>query len=138
MRSADLPRGRRRALNPVRQSGREGGVTTTSTMPARRGRLGTSDALLLGATGNSGVLIGADLAARGLSVRLAGRRRAPLDDLARALAARGAGAQTWAVDVEDPWALAAAVAGAGVVLSTVGPSTRRAGPVIDACLAARV
>src|SRR4051812_6579492 len=110
MRSAALPRGRRRPLNPVGPPGREAGVTTTPTMPARHGRLGTSDVLLLGATGNSGALIGAELAARGLSVRLAGRRRAALDDLARALAARGASAQTWAVDADDPWSLAAAVA----------------------------
>ena len=41
-----------------------------------------SDVLLLGAAGNSGRPIAAELAARGLSVRLAGRRRGPLEDLA--------------------------------------------------------
>jgi len=46
--------------------------------------------LLLGAAGNSGRLIAAELAARGLSVRLSGRRRHPLEDLARTLAADGA------------------------------------------------
>ena len=40
-----------------------------------------SDVLLLGAAGNSGRLIAAELAARGLSVRLAGRRSGPLEDL---------------------------------------------------------
>jgi short subunit dehydrogenase-like uncharacterized protein len=59
------------------------------------------DVLLLGAAGNSGRLIAAELAARGLSVRRA-----------------------------------EAMAGVGVVLSTIGPFTRQAGPVIDACLTA--
>jgi short subunit dehydrogenase-like uncharacterized protein len=98
----------------------------------------TSDVLLLGAAGNSGRLIAAELAARRLSVRLAGRRRGPLEDLARALAADGAAADVRTVDVGDAASLAGAIAGAGVALSTVGPFTRRAGPVIDACLAARV
>ena len=107
-------------------------------MTACRGSLGTSDVLLLGAAGNSGALIAGELAARGLSIRLAGRRPAPLDDLAQALSARGVSAQTWEVDVDDPGSLPAALAGVGVVLTTVGPFTRRAGPVIAACLAARV
>jgi short subunit dehydrogenase-like uncharacterized protein len=113
-------------------------VTTTSTVPARSGNLGTSDVLLLGAAGNSGALIGAELAARGLSVRLAGRRPAPLDDLAQVLTAQGANAQAWPVDLDEPSSLSAALAGTRVVLNTVGPFTRRAGPVIAACLAARV
>ena len=48
------------------------------------------DVLLLGAAGSSGRLIAAELAARGLSLRLAGRRLGPLEDLARVLAADGA------------------------------------------------
>jgi saccharopine dehydrogenase (NAD+, L-lysine-forming) len=98
----------------------------------------TGDVLLLGAAGNSGRLIAAELAARGLPVRLAGRRPGPLEDLARALAANGATADVRAVDAGDPASLAEAIAGAGVVLSTIGPFARRAGPVIDACLAATV
>ena len=98
----------------------------------------TSDVLLLGAAGNSGRLIAAELAARGLSVRLAGRRRGPLEDLARALAADGATTDVRTVDASDTASLAEAVAGAGVVLSTIGPFARQAGPVIDACLAAGV
>jgi short subunit dehydrogenase-like uncharacterized protein len=113
-------------------------VTTTSAIPARRGDLGTCDVLLLGAAGNSGALIGAELAARGLSVRLAGRRAAPLDDLAQVLNARGADTQARAVDVDEPGSLSAALAGARLVLNTVGPFTRRAGPVLAACLAAGV
>ena len=98
----------------------------------------TSDVLLLGAAGNSGRLIVAELAARGLSVRLAGRSRGPLEDLARALAAGGAATDVRTVDASDAASLAEAIAGAGVVLSTVGPFARQAGPVIDACLAAGV
>ena len=96
------------------------------------------DVLLLGAAGNSGRLIAAELAARGLSVRLAGRRRGPLKDLARVLAAGGAATQVRAVDVSDAASLAHAIAGVGMVLSSVGPFARQAGPVIDACLTAGV
>jgi saccharopine dehydrogenase (NAD+, L-lysine-forming) len=98
----------------------------------------TSDVLLLGAAGNSGRLIAAELTARRLSVRLAGRRRGPLEDLARALAANGATTQVHTVDAGDAASLAEAVADVAVVLSTIGPFTRQAGPVIDACLAAGV
>jgi len=97
-----------------------------------------SDVLLLGAAGNSGRLIAAELAARGLSVRLAGRRRGPLEDVARALAADGATTDVRTVDASDAALLAEAIAGVGVVLSTIGPFARQAGPVIDACLAAGV
>jgi short subunit dehydrogenase-like uncharacterized protein len=99
----------------------------------------TVDVLLLGAAGNSGRLIAADLAARGLSVRLAGRRRGPLEDLGRALSAGGAApADVSTVELSDAASLAGAIAGAGLVLSTIGPFARQAGPVIDACLAAGV
>jgi short subunit dehydrogenase-like uncharacterized protein len=98
----------------------------------------SNDVLLLGAAGNSGQLIAAELAARGLSVRLAGRRRGPLEDLARALAADGATTGVRTVDVSDPASLADAIADVGVVLSTIGPFARQAGPVIDACLAVGV
>jgi saccharopine dehydrogenase (NAD+, L-lysine-forming) len=42
------------------------------------------------------------------------------------------------VDASDAASLAEVIAGTGLVLSTVGPFARRAGPVIDACLAAGV
>src|SRR5499425_1828990 len=96
----------------------------------------TSDVLLFGAAGNSGQLIAAELAARGLSIRLAGRRRGPLEDLAQALAADGATTDVCTVDISDTASLAEAITGTGVVLSTIGPFTRQAGAVIDACLAA--
>ena len=98
----------------------------------------TSNVLLLGAAGNSGRLIAAELAARSLSVRLAGRRRGPLEDLARTLAADGAATEVRIVDVSQAASLAEAIHGVGVVLSTIGPFARQAGPVIDACLAANL
>jgi saccharopine dehydrogenase (NAD+, L-lysine-forming) len=113
-------------------------MTTTSTSSSAGGGQATSDVLLLGAAGNSGQAIAAELAARGLSLRLAGRRRGPLEELARTLAAAGAKADVRAVDVGDKGSLAEVVAGAGVVLSAIGPFARQAGPVIDACLAAGV
>jgi saccharopine dehydrogenase (NAD+, L-lysine-forming) len=98
----------------------------------------TMDVLLLGAAGNSGQRIAAELAARGLSIRLAGRRGGPLEDLAQALAADGATTDVCTVDVSDVASLTAAITGAGVVLSAIGPFTLLAGPVIDACVAAGV
>jgi short subunit dehydrogenase-like uncharacterized protein len=98
----------------------------------------TKDVLLLGAAGNSGQLIAAELAARGLSIRLAGRRLGLLEDLAQALDADGGTTDVCTVDINDVVSLAEAISGAGVVLSTIGPFTRQAGPVIDACLAAGV
>jgi short subunit dehydrogenase-like uncharacterized protein len=96
----------------------------------------TSEVLLLGAAGNGGRLIAAELAARGLPLRLAGRSRGPLEDLARALAADGATTDVRTVDISNEASLAEAIAGVGGVLSTIGPFARQAGPVIDACLAA--
>jgi short subunit dehydrogenase-like uncharacterized protein len=52
------------------------------------------------------------------------------------LAADGATTDVHAVDISDEASLAQAIAGVGVVLSTIGPFARQAGPVIDACLAA--
>jgi short subunit dehydrogenase-like uncharacterized protein len=97
-----------------------------------------SEVLLLGAAGSSGQLIAAELAARGLSLRLAGRRLGALSDLARVLTAEGAATEVHAVDASDAASLAEAIAEVGVVLSTIGPFARKAGPVIDACLAAGV
>ena len=111
---------------------------TTASETGLAGDQVTSDVLLLGAAGSSGRLIAAELAARGLSLRLAGRHLGPLGDLARVLTADGAATEVRTVDVGDAASLAEAISGAGVVLSTVGPFARRAGPVIDACLATGV
>ena len=45
------------------------------------------DVLLLGASGSSGQLVARELAARGMSIRLAGRRLEPLAELAGELSA---------------------------------------------------
>jgi short subunit dehydrogenase-like uncharacterized protein len=100
-----------------------------------RGRL-TGGVLLLGAAGSSGRFVAAELVARNLPVRLAGRRAGPLEELARSLGDDGASTEVHAVDLTDPASLADAIADVGVVVSTVGPFARRAEPVIDACLAA--
>src|SRR4051794_21000988 len=110
---------------------------TAPDAPPREDRRGTADALLLAAAGTSGRLVAAELVARGLSVQLAGRTRRPLEDLAGALPTEGAvSVDVRNVDIDDPSSLAGAIAGVGVVVSTIGPFTRRAGAVIDACLAA--
>ena len=98
----------------------------------------TSEVLLLGAAGSSGQLIAAELAARGVSLRLAGRRLDRLRDLAQVLTGDGATTDVHAVDASDATQLAQAIADVGVVLSTIGPFARRAGPVVNACLAAGV
>src|SRR3954449_13036424 len=95
------------------------------------------DVLLLGAAGSSGRLIAAELAGRGLSLRLAGRHLGPLEDLARVMAGRGATTAVRTVDAGDAASLADVLAGVRVAVSTIGPFTRLAGPVVDACLAAR-
>ena len=101
------------------------------------GRPVTSDVLLLGAAGSSGRLIAAELAARGLSIRLAGRHLGPLQAVARELSADGVASSTAIIDTSDAASLAWALDGVGVVVSTIGPFAGRAGPVIDACLTAR-
>src|SRR6476661_8687428 len=53
-------------------------------------------------------------------------------------AAAGATTDVRTIDLGDAASLAEAIAGVGVVLSTIGPFARQAGPVIDACLAAGV
>jgi short subunit dehydrogenase-like uncharacterized protein len=98
----------------------------------------TFDLLLLGAAGSSGQLVARELADRGLSVLLAGRRLEPLAEMAGELSARGAVLDTMALDVTDAAAVRAAAARARLVLTTVGPFVRYGGPVLDACLDARV
>src|SRR3954447_25400817 len=100
-----------------------------------RGRT-ARDVLLLGAAGSSGRLVAAELAVRGLTVRLAGRRAGPLEEVALALAGDGASTEVRPVDLTDPASLAGAVADVGVVVTRVGPFARQAGAVIEACLGA--
>jgi hypothetical protein len=92
------------------------------------------DVLLLGASGSSGQLVARELAARGLSIRLAGRRPEPLAGLVSELSAPGNAVASVVLDVTDAAAVRAAAAEASLVLTTVGPFVRYAAPVLDACL----
>ncbi len=97
------------------------------------------DVLVLGAAGSSGRLVAEELlAARGLSIRLAGRRPEPLAELISELSAAGTAADSVLLDVSDAAAVRAAAAQARLVLTTVGPFVRHAAPVLDACLDAGV
>jgi short subunit dehydrogenase-like uncharacterized protein len=95
------------------------------------------DVLLLGATGFTGRLVAAELAARTAGTRLrwgvAGRDPVRLAALAGALPGAP---EAVVVDVRDPTALAAAVARTRVVATTVGPYARLGLPVARACAAA--
>jgi short subunit dehydrogenase-like uncharacterized protein len=92
------------------------------------------DVLLLGAAGSSGQFVARELADRGLSVRLAGRRLESLAEIAAQLTATGTSVDSVVVDVTDAAQVHAAAARARVVLTTVGPFVRYGPPVLDACL----
>ena len=97
-----------------------------------------TDVLLLGATGSIGRMLAGHLAGRGLAVGLAGRNAPQLGELDSRLARAGACTSVRVVDMTDPGSLAEAAATSRVVVSTVGPFTRWAGAVVDACLAVGV
>src|SRR6185437_4710039 len=83
--------------------------------------------VVYGASGYTGRLIVAEARARGLDVAAAGRSR---DRLA------GLGAPVRVAAVDDGEALAAAFAGARVVVNAAGPFHMTAAPVLAACLKA--
>jgi len=85
-----------------------------------------------------GRLIAAELADRGMSLGLAGRGADAHTQLARRLSAHDAGSEVRTVDGINPRSMTEALVDARVVLSTVGPFTRWAGPVVEACLAVGV
>jgi len=95
------------------------------------------DVVLLGATGFTGRLVAAELAARTTGTRLrwavAGRDRERLEALAAVLPGRP---ETIVVDVTDPDALATTAARTRVLATTVGPYGRLGLPVARACAAA--
>ena len=95
------------------------------------------DVLLLGATGFTGRLVAAELAARTTGTRLrwgvAGRDRDGLERLAAELPGRPT---VVVADVEDPATLAAAAGRTRVLATTVGPYARLGLPVARACAAA--
>lgn len=95
-----------------------------------------STILLLGATGTMGRLIAAEASRRGLSLVVAGRDLDQLVQLAESLSP--APVRAALADLSDPEAYRSLVAGTDLVLNTVGPFSRHAGPVVDACVRAGV
>ncbi|MFN8105553.1 MAG: saccharopine dehydrogenase NADP-binding domain-containing protein [Acidimicrobiia bacterium] len=93
--------------------------------------------VLYGASGYTGRLVVAELAALGADFAVAGRDRTRLRE---ALAETGddAEVEVRVADAGDPDALAAMLEGADVVVSTVGPFERLGMPVVDAAVAAGV
>jgi short subunit dehydrogenase-like uncharacterized protein len=89
--------------------------------------------VVYGASGTTGALVAAELAARGAEVVLAGRDRARLS----AVATRSGGWPAIAVaPAHDRAALVRAFTGAKVVIDCAGPFTRIGGAVLSAALAA--
>jgi short subunit dehydrogenase-like uncharacterized protein len=93
-----------------------------------------------GATGFTGSLVARALLAEGAAVILAGRDRARVEALAAELRAETSGAEigTRVASLADPASIAAALAGAAVVIDCAGPFTRLGEPVVDAAIAGRV
>jgi short subunit dehydrogenase-like uncharacterized protein len=89
--------------------------------------------LIYGANGYTGELIAREARARGLAPVLGGRNAPAVAALAREL-----GVDHAAFALDDPAAVAAALARFAAVLHCAGPFSRTAGPMAAACLRARV
>ena len=87
--------------------------------------------VLFGATGYTGGLAARAMVRRGLRPVLAGRRREPLETLARDLG----GLETRLADVGRPESVRRLVAQGDVLVSTVGPMMRLGRPVLEAAIA---
>ena len=88
--------------------------------------------LIYGANGYTGRLVVREAVARGLQPVLSGRDTIAIDALAREHAL-----ESRPVDLTDPRALDAALAGIRVVLHCAGPFAHTAQPMADACLRTR-
>ena len=88
---------------------------------------------LYGATGYTGRLVAAELRRRGLPLLLAGRDE---PRLRQASEEHGGGAPVRVARLDDPAALAAALADCTVLLSCAGPFTATGPPLVEAALAA--
>lgn len=86
--------------------------------------------VLLGATGHTGVLTAEQLVAQGARPVLAGRRRAPLEELAGRLG----GLEVAVADVERPETLRGLVGPGDVLITTVGPFARFGDPAVQAAV----
>ena len=92
--------------------------------------------VVVGATGHTGRFVVAELARRGLPLRLVGRTEAALTELAARLSGSG-GAEVRVSDLTTP-SIDHALEGAAAVLHCAGPFLDTAAPVIEAALRARV
>lgn len=90
-----------------------------------------SNWMIYGANGYTGELIAREAARRGLQPILAGRRREPIEALAREL-----GLQVRIFGLDDTRQAADALQGCGLVLHCAGPFSATAAPMMEACLAA--
>lgn len=90
----------------------------------------TRPVVALGATGYTGRLIATHLADAGVPLVLAGRREAALTELGAALGVQA----LRVVDVSSPAQLDAALAGAGAVVTSVGPFLALGLPVAEAAI----
>lgn len=93
----------------------------------------TGRLLIYGANGYTGELIARAAAAEGLNPILAGRSAAPVEAMARSLRC-----ESRVFGLDDPAAVASALAGCRVVVHCAGPFSATAAPMLAACLAARV
>ena len=93
----------------------------------------TGGLLIYGANGYTGELIARAAAAQSLAPILAGRSAGSIKALAGEL-----GCEFRVFSLDDATAVAAALAGSRVVLHCAGPFSATAGPMMSACLAARV
>ena len=91
---------------------------------------------ILGATGYTGRLCVAEAVRRGVPLRIAGRRREALDELAAEH--EGAAVSTAVVDIEDREALAELASTSDVLLSTVGPYAQLGQAPVEAAITAGV
>src|SRR5262245_4018191 len=89
--------------------------------------------LLYGANGYTGELIAREAVRRGLAPTLAGRTHEKLAPLGEQL-----GLKVRAFKLEDPAALQDSVADARLVLHCAGPFSATCGPMLQACLKAKV
>lgn len=89
---------------------------------------------ILGATGYTGRLCVAEAVAQGIGVRVAGRRRDALEELAAEYADSGVPITVAVADVVDRGALQRLAQSSEVLLSTVGPYNDLGRPVVEAAL----
>jgi short subunit dehydrogenase-like uncharacterized protein len=105
----------------------------TSGSEGTLARSGARSWMLYGAAGHTGALIAQHARTRGLRPLLAGRSAPAITALAE-----GLDLPHWALALDDPAALHAALADVDLVLNAAGPFLHTATPLAEACLSAGV